>query len=105
VIVTDYLKSPKVDLIDLEDFGGLLGDRIKVEATDDCEVTGVTVEVRAEDDTLLEKGAATYSVASLAWVYATTVAHPPGTPVTITATAVDRPGNKGTLTTTWPVAG
>ena len=35
------------------------------------------------------------------WVYAATVAHPEGTPITITATAVDRPGNKGTKAVTW----
>jgi hypothetical protein len=98
-IMTDSLRIPVVDAIDLAGLHGAVGDRIVVHATDDVGVTEVTVEIRAEDDTLLEQGAATVEGAQ--WVYATTVAHPAGTPVTITATAVDRPGNKGSKFTTW----
>jgi hypothetical protein len=101
IIVTDYLKSPTVDLIDLDAFSGAIGDVIRVEATDDCEVMGVNVQIRSEDDTLLEEGAATYHVEKMQWEFTTTVAYPRGAPVSITATAVDRPGHKGTKMTTW----
>ena len=99
VIMTDYLRSPVIDDIDLGSFSGAVGSTFKVRALDDCGVMSVAIEIRAADDTLLEQGAAT-KVGSK-WVYAATVAHPEGTPITITATAVDRPGNKGTKAVTW----
>jgi hypothetical protein len=99
VIMTDYLKAPVVKAIDLDGFHGMIGDPIRILALDDAEVASVTVEIRAEDGTLLEEGAATE--VGEKWVYAATAVHPTGTPVTITATAVDRPGNKGIKTTTW----
>ena len=59
----------------------------------------VRVEIRAADNTLLEQGTATKEAEK--WVYPTILAHPKGTPITITATAVDRPGNKGMKPETW----
>ena len=101
VILTDYLKGPKVLVIDLSAFGGFVGQPIRIEAEDDCEVMSLTVAIRAADDTLLEEGAAVYDAVSLKWVYAAAAAHPTGNPITITATAVDRPGNKGSKTEGW----
>jgi hypothetical protein len=99
VIMTDYLKAPVVKAIDLGGFQGVMGDPIRVTALDDAQVVAVTVQIRGQDGTLLEEGAAIE--AGDKWVYATTVAHPADTPVTITATAVDRPGNQGTGTERW----
>lgn len=99
VIMTDYLKAPVVKAIDLDGFKGVIGDPIRVTALDDAQVVVVTVEIRDQDGTLLEQGPAVE--AGDKWVYATTVAHPADTPVTITATAVDRPGNKGSKTEGW----
>jgi hypothetical protein len=101
VMMADYFRPPVIGGIDLAGFTGAVGDPIKIEATDDCAVMGVTVQIRAEDDTLLEEGAAAFETEQRQWVYATTVAYPRGTPVSITATAVDRPGNKGSKFATW----
>lgn len=99
VMMTDFFRPPVVDVIDLSGFTGVVGSMIKVRAKDDVGVTGVTVAIRAEDDALLEEGVAV--LVDLDWVYTTTVAHPTGTPVSITATAVDRPGNRGSRLIMW----
>jgi hypothetical protein len=100
-IMTDYLRAPEVKAIDLKGFNGLAGDVIRVVAIDDAEVAAVSVAIHAADGTALETGAA--AKAGDKWVYTATAAYPQGTPITITATAVDRPGNTGTLTAAWPV--
>lgn len=99
VIMTDYLRAPVIDDIVLTGLKGLVGNPIKIVALDDMAVMSVSVELRAGDGTLLEQGAAVQ--AGPEWVYTTTVAHPSGTPVTITATAVDRPGNRGVKAVAW----
>jgi hypothetical protein len=99
LMMSDYLHAPVVTAVDLADFHGGVGDPIRVHAEDDVGVVSVDVEIRAADDTVLEQGAAT--VDGDKWVYATTVAYPAGTPVTITATAVDRPGGKGSKSVVW----
>jgi hypothetical protein len=48
---------------------------------------------------VLEQGAA--ALESGIWVYHATTARTPGDPVTIAATAFDRPGNAGTKTEPW----
>lgn len=83
----------------LDDLQGLVGDPIRILAFDDVEVTSVRVEIRAADNTLLEQGAATKEAEK--WVYPTSLAYPKGTPITVTVTAVDRPGNKGSKMITW----
>ncbi len=99
VMMTDYLRPPVVESVSLADFHGEVGHPIVVSATDDVGVMSVSIAIRDADQTVLEEGPAT--LLGGAWVYAATVAHPTDTPVTITATAVDRPGNKGTLTVNW----
>lgn len=99
VAMADALRIPVVDAIDLEGFKGMAGNPIRVIAFDDVDVMDVSIEIRAADGAVLEQGAATLDGGK--WVYATTVAHPAGTPVTITATAVDRPGGRGSKAITW----
>lgn len=99
LIMTDYLKAPVVETIDVSAFTGAAGGKIAVKASDDCGVVSVGVELRGPDGGLLEQGPAVYDRET--WVYQPTGTYPAGTPVTITATAVDRPGNKGMKTETW----
>ena len=101
LIMTDSLRPPEVESIDLGGFKGMIGDPVQVVALDDVGVVSVSVEIHAADGTLLEQGPAAYDPVSLKWVYAATAAHPTGTPVTITATAVDRPGGRGSKFETW----
>jgi hypothetical protein len=99
VAMADALRLPVVDSIDLEGFKGMVGNPIRVVAFDDVDVMEVSIEIRAADGTVLEQGAATLDGGK--WVYVTTVAYPAGTPITITATAVDRPGGRGSKLATW----
>jgi hypothetical protein len=62
-------------------------------------VTAVNIAIRAADLTVLEEGTAVLQFGT--WVYTATTARMFGTPVAITATALDRPGNTGTKTETW----
>lgn len=100
LMIADFFHPPVVESIGLGAFHGAVGDPIIVNASDDVGVTAVSVVLRAADSSILEQGVATLS--GSVWSYAATQAHPAGTPITITATAVDRPGHTGTLTVTWP---
>jgi hypothetical protein len=99
VMMTDFLRSPVVDAIDLADYHGAVGDPIAVRASDDTGVVAVDVEIRAADQTLLERGAAMLQAG--VWVYHATTARIAGEAVTIAAIAVDRPGHGGTKTESW----
>ena len=99
IMVSDFLKPPVVDAIDLAGYHGAVGDPIKVAATDYVAVQSVNVEVRAPNGTVLEQGAATPDGGQ--WVYQGTMARTPGQVVTITATATDLPGHTGEKTETW----
>lgn len=72
----------------------------------ECEMgarlTAVSVAIRAADLSVLEEGAATLTDG--AWVYRATTARASGQAVTITATAVDRPGHTGAKTEPWTMA-
>jgi hypothetical protein len=99
VVMADFLNPPVVDAIDLAGYHGAIGDPIKVRASDNTGVMAVTVMLRAEDDSLIEQGPATLQAGL--WEYQATTACAPGTPVSITATAVDRPGHTGSKLTIW----
>lgn len=96
MMVTDYLHAPVVSTIDLNGYTGAAGAVIRVTAYDDFEVTAVSVSLTDGAGTVLEGGAATAENGR--WLYTTTTMAPSGTSVTVTATALDRPGNGGSLT-------
>jgi len=96
--VADFLNAPLVDEIDLSTYGGKIGDKIRVRASDDVEVKGVTVEIRAQAGAILEQGAAVFTPAVGAWVYTATTDLAQGQAVSIDVSATDRPGHKGTKT-------
>ncbi len=98
MMVADYLHAPNVSAISLDDYTGATGETIAVSAYDDFEVTAVTVSLADEGDVVLESGAA--MVENGRWTYTTTTNVTPGTTVTVTATAVDRPGNSGSAEAT-----
>jgi hypothetical protein len=89
--VSDFMNSPVIDLIDLANYTGQVGQAIIVRASDDFAVAGVTVAVRDNAGGLVEQGAATLDLG--VWRYVTTAVLPAGRPVTIEATATDRAGN------------
>lgn len=102
MMVADYLHTPNVSAISLEEYTGAAGETITVSAYDDFEVTAVTVALADEGGVVLESGAAV--VENGRWTYTTTTAVTPGTTVTVTATALDRPGNSGAAEATMLIA-
>jgi len=94
----DYLRPPEITLLDVSKYRGRVGDRITVLATDDTSVASVTVKVTSATDAVLEEGAAAFVDSQ--WTYTGATLLPVGQPVTITATAEDRPGNRTSLQST-----
>lgn len=93
VMIADFLNVPVVDAIDTAAYEGKQGDPIYVYAHDDAGVTDVTVEIADEEGEVVEAGPATLD--GWRWVYEAQADVPPGTVVTITARALDRPGHAG----------
>ena len=93
VMVADHLHAPTIAAITLSGYTGAVNQTITVNAHDDFEVVAVTVRLTNEGGTVLESGSAV--VENGRWTYTTTTNVTPGTTVTVTATAFDRPGNSG----------
>jgi len=100
VAVTDWMNEPSVTAIDLSHYNKHVGDVISIAAQDDFAVTGVAVAIEDSTHTPVESGAVVFDAASGSWKYTTTVDATAKPSVTVTATASDRPGNTGALTTT-----
>jgi hypothetical protein len=98
VSVADFLLAPAIDEINLEAYTGKTGDTIKVRASDDVEVKGVTVSIRAQGGAVLESGPAVFMPASGTWDYTATTDLAQGQAVSIDVGASDRPGHKTTKT-------
>jgi hypothetical protein len=94
--VGDFLNAPAADEIDLAGYSGKSGEVIRVHASDDIEVSGVIVAIRAQGGTVLEEVAAVWNTASGYWAYTTTTSLTQGQAVSIEVSATDRPGHKTT---------
>ncbi len=94
--VGDFLNEPAVEEIDLSGYAGQIGDVIRVRASDDVEVSGVTVTIRDTGGAVLEQGAAV--LAAGRWSYTATTALAQGQSVSIEVSATDRPGHQATKT-------
>ena len=95
VIIADFLTAPLVDQIDLNDYSGRAGDTIRIRASDDFEVAGVTVSISGSEGQPIEHGAAVLSSMKWGrWLYTTTTSVAAGTQVRVEATATDKPGNR-----------
>lgn len=102
VVVEDFLRRPKVDEIDLSHYSGQTGGKIIVTASDDFEIVGVEVIITdVATSQLVEQGPAVKSSNGIVgWSYTATTSVPSGTELSIKATAIDRPGHKGSKTLT-----
>ena len=95
--IADFLNAPAVDEIDLASYSGKTGEVIRVRASDDIEVKGVTVTIRATGGEVLETGPAVFTTGMGSWAYTTTTTLAQGQAVSIEVSATDRPGHAGTL--------
>ena len=93
LLISDYLTPPEVTAIDVSGYQRQPGDTIRLFAEDDIEVVSVEVTIQTASGVTLERGfgAQVHGV----WCYRVTAATPAGAPLTITATARDRPGHAG----------
>jgi hypothetical protein len=91
--MTDYLRPPAIESIDVSGYHGVAGDPIRVVATDDFSVESVSVVLRNAAGDILEQGPA--ALAGGAWAYPSTGPVALGETVTIEASARDLPGNQG----------
>ena len=96
--VGDFLNAPAVNEIDLSGYSGKIGDKIRVRASDDMEVSGVGVTIRAQDGAVLESGPAVKTPGDITWTYTATTALAQGQAASIEVSATDRPGHKTTRT-------
>lgn len=97
----DYLKAPKVLKIETEYYNGTVNSKIIITAKDDFRVSELKVVIRGAGGNIIEEGAAVQNSLSLEkWIYTATAANAQLAGSTISATAVDLPGNKGILDST-----
>lgn len=69
VAVSDYMNAPEIDGIDLSQYDGKKGSRLRAVVTDDLMVSEVHVAVYNEKGTLLEEGLAFPEDDNSDWVY------------------------------------
>lgn len=95
--LTDYLRAPKVTVVDTAAYKGKKGDLIRIRAVDDFLVKSVKVQVLASDGSLFEEGMATLQANGMDWLYKGSTDVLDLTGAKIVATAMDKPGNIGVL--------
>jgi hypothetical protein len=95
VAFRDFQRKPKVKEIFTDDYTGVIGSEIGVNAKDDCKVTDVTVRIVSAAGVLIEEGNAILRKGR--WYYATTQNNPVLAGTKITATAKDLPENRASL--------
>jgi hypothetical protein len=92
--VADFMHTPSITDTDLSAYNGLVGDVIKIMATDDFGVASVHITIsKAQTGETIESGNAIETgLGSGLWLYTATSAAPAETDVQINVVAADRPG-------------
>ena len=98
--VTDYLKPPYIDEVDVSGYLGNPGDKIGVVAGDDFGLSSVTVTITGAGGILIEEGECVMHPITGNYHFTSTVQVPDLTGVTITAKATDMPGHTDQLSVT-----
>jgi hypothetical protein len=93
VAIGDFFTPPRITFINVSNYHGAVGQKIKVLAVDDVQVMSVRVELRETTGVLIEQGAAIKTGED--WFYTATTLVALGRAIKIVATATDRPGNTG----------
>lgn len=99
VALSDFLKSPQIDSVNLTGYNGAAGQTILIDASDDFRVAAISVAILGADGVQIESGAAKPGEGLAdAWAYVTTAENAAiaGTKVQVTAT--DFAGNATTAT-------
>ena len=93
IAVADFLHAPDIREVDLSGYEGKRGDAIRIRATDDFKVVGVTVRIENGDGSLVEQGRAVQQANALDWVYTATATNADLNGDKITIRASDKPGH------------
>lgn len=91
LLVANYLTPPELSAVQLDDYTGQVGQRIRIVAFDEIAVDSVRVEIRGADGAPLEAGAAVEEHG--VWCYRTTAALPAGSAWLVVVTVKNRPGH------------
>lgn len=92
----DFLKAPRVQVIDTENYDGKPGSTIVITARDDFRVISVTVSIHSADGQLLEKGEAVLNpLYRERWTYTAQQSNTSLTGSKIRVVARDLPANPG----------
>lgn len=93
VAIADFLRAPKIKKVDVTGYTGMIGNTIKIRATDDFMVKNVIVSIHADDDSIYEEGAAVKAPNGIDWIYTVTVSHSVTEGDKIVVRVSDLPGN------------
>ena len=101
--LADFFHAPSVDEVDLSAYTGHSGDIIRIRASDDFEVAGVSVQMREpETGEEIDAGPAVRGADNV-WTFTAQSNIPVNHPFVIEVSATDRPGHKGSRTQTHTV--
>jgi hypothetical protein len=90
--VRDYLRAPTIDQVDLAGYGGQVGDKILILASDDFRVESVFVTILSAANAVIESGDAVQTPNG-EWEYTATAANPEAAASKFQVQAKDKPGN------------
>ena len=97
VAFLDAYKGPRLKDLRTDEYEGVAGNPITVEALDNFRVKSVKFTLFSPDGTKLEEGEGKQAVSSFQWVYTTQVANPSVTGTKLKITAKDIPDNMTVL--------
>lgn len=100
VALRDAFTTPVVEGIITQGYLGQADNIIVAQATDDFMVKAVSIAIHSSANELIESGDAIANIDGLNWTYTVTQANANIAGSVITATAVDLPGNEGSLEVT-----
>lgn len=93
IAVADFLNAPNINLVDMSNYTGKIGDSIRIQVTDDFKVMQVSVRIENPDGTLVETGNAVQQSNAIDWLYIATAKNTTVAGDKIMIRASDKPGN------------
>jgi len=93
VAVADFFHAPDILKVDISNYGGKVGDTIKITVTDDFKVKEVSVRILNIDGTQVEHGMAIENSGTYEWIYTATAINENLNGDKIVIEASDMPGN------------
>lgn len=94
VALTDSLTAPRIDQVNISQYGGAKGDKIAIRATDDFKVTSVHVTISDNAGVVVEQGEAVLAPGAIdEWYYTATTFNTSIGGAKIKIAAYDKPGN------------